>query len=90
MEIERSETLAATLSGVAKGNVFVHSYSDRVDLDYTDINASTGVRHGFELKMPLSKARVLAEELTEALEKFDVHVAERKEKERLESLETEE
>jgi len=40
--------------------------------------------------MPLSKARVLAEELTEALEKFDVHVAERKEKERLESLETEE
>jgi len=90
MEIERSETLEATLSQAAKSNVFVLRSSDQVDIDFTDVNAKTGVRHGFELKLPLSKTRALLKQLNEAIEGFDEYVAKRKEEERLASLVTEE
>ena len=48
MEVERSERLELKLSPVAHGCVFVHSYSDRVDLDFNDVNAESGVSHVIE------------------------------------------
>ena len=71
MEIERSETLELKLSPAAHGSVFVHSYSDRVDLDFNDVNAENGVSHQIEVKLPIALARKLAEELVNDLAEYD-------------------
>ena len=71
MEVERSERLELKLSPAAHGSVFVHSYSDRVDLDFNDVNAKNGVSHSIEVKMPLALARELAKELTSDIAEFD-------------------
>ena len=67
MEVERSERLELKLSPAAHGSVFVHSYSDRVDLDFNDVNTENGVSHQIEIKLPMALARKLAEELAEEL-----------------------
>ena len=77
MEVERSERLELKLSPAAHGSVFVHSYSDRVDLDFNDVNAENGVSHQIEVKLPIALARKLAEELVNDLAEYDVKVAEK-------------
>ena len=76
MEVERSESLNVALSGAARSTVFVHSYSDRVDLDFNDISKN-GVSHAIEIKIPIVLARALAKELTDDLAEFDKKVAEK-------------
>ena len=88
MEVERSERLELKLSPVAHGSVFVHSYSDRVDLDFNDVNAENGVSHLIEVKLPIALARKLSEELANDLAEYDAKVAEKAaEKELAESSE---
>tara|TARA_Y100000310_G_scaffold1115_1_gene1584 strand:+ start:213 stop:482 length:270 start_codon:yes stop_codon:yes gene_type:complete len=88
MEVERSERLELKLSPVAHGSVFVHSYSDRVDLDFNDVNAESGVSHVIEVKIPMALARKLSEELANDLAEYDAKVAEKAaEKELAESSE---
>jgi len=77
MEVERSERLELKLSPAAHGSVFVHSYSDRVDLDFNDVNAENGVSHQIEVKLPIALARKLAEELANDLAEYDAKVAEK-------------
>tara|TARA_R110000824_G_scaffold183275_4_gene364291 strand:- start:358 stop:627 length:270 start_codon:yes stop_codon:yes gene_type:complete len=77
MEVERSERLELKLSPVATGCVFVHSYSDRVDLDFSDVNAENGVSHQIEVKLPIALARKLSEELANDLAEYDAKVAEK-------------
>jgi|TARA_R100001244_G_scaffold119429_1_gene89065 hypothetical protein len=76
MEVERSERLEINLSQESRGSVFVHSYSDRVDLDFNDISKN-GVSHAIEIKIPIVLARALAKELTDDLAEFDKKVAEK-------------
>tara|TARA_R100001244_G_scaffold14178_1_gene15751 strand:- start:459 stop:782 length:324 start_codon:yes stop_codon:yes gene_type:complete len=77
MEVERSESLNVALSAAARSTVFVHSYSDRVDLDFNDVNAKNGVSHSIEVKMPLALARELAKELTNDIAEYDKKLAEK-------------
>ena len=77
MEVERSERLELKLSPAAHGSVFVHSYSDRVDLDFNDVNAENGVSHQIEVKLPIALARKLSEELANDLAEYDAKVAEK-------------
>jgi len=77
MEVQRSERLELNLSPAAHGSVFVHSYSDRVDLDFNDVNAENGVSHQIEVKLPIALARKLAEELANDLAEYDAKVAEK-------------
>ena len=77
MEVERSERLELKLSPIATGCVFVHSYSDRVDLDFSDVNAENGVSHQIEVKLPIALARKLSEELANDLAEYDAKMAEK-------------
>jgi len=77
MEVERSERLELKLSPAAHGSVFVHSYSDRVDLDFNDVNAENGVSHQIEVKLPIALARKLAEELVNDLAEYDKKLADK-------------
>ena len=76
MEVERSESLNVALSAAARSTVFVHSYSDRVDLDFNDISKN-GVSHAIEIKIPIVLARVLAKELTNDIAEYDKKLAEK-------------
>ena len=89
MEVERSERLELKLSPVAHGTVFVHSYSDRVDLDFNDVNAENGVSHQIEIKLPMALARKLSEELANDLAEYDAKVAEKAAEKAAEQTESE-
>jgi hypothetical protein len=89
MEVERSERLELKLSPAAHGSVFVHSYSDRVDLDFNDVNAENGVSHQIEIKLPMALARKLSEELANDLAEYDAKVAEKAAEKAAEQTESE-
>ena len=89
MEVERSERLELKLSPAATGCVFVHSYSDRVDLDFNDVNAENGVSHQIEVKLPMALARKLSEELANDLAEYDAKVAEKAAEKAAEQTESE-
>tara|TARA_R100001244_G_scaffold49759_1_gene43900 strand:- start:47 stop:322 length:276 start_codon:yes stop_codon:yes gene_type:complete len=89
MEVERSERLELKLSPAAHGSVFVHSYSDRVDLDFNDVNTENGVSHQIEIKLPMALARKLAEELVNDLAEYDKKLADKAAEEAAEQTESE-
>jgi hypothetical protein len=86
MEIKKTENMNVTLSNLATGSTYVHSYGKQVDFDFCD-TGSDGVQHNVEIKIPLALARELAEELVNDIAAYDEKQAEQKREDEAEEAE---
>ena len=76
MKIEKKEKLEVELSKVANCSVYVHTYAETVDFDFSDTDFH-GVRHDVEINMPLALARTVADELAAGIASYDQKQAEK-------------
>ncbi len=76
MEIKKTENLNVELSKSGTVSTYVHSWADRVDLDFAD-TGTDGVQRNVEVKIPLELARELAKELVADIAAHDAKQAEK-------------
>ena len=77
MEIIRNAKTTVNFSKGVDTSVYLHTWNSNVDLEFTEVDAE-GIKQEFEIVVPLSVVRLIAEELTAKIAKHDEKEAAKK------------
>jgi len=86
MEITRNAKTDVNFSSKVDVRTYLHNWNNKVDIDFTEIDGE-GIRQEVGITFPLAQARLVVEELTAKIAKFDKEQAEQKAAEEAEQAE---